>query len=207
MKKTFLLLAGLISFISFAQEDFNKSKIIQLNSDLSINRAYMNIKLFVNKNKEFFYQKSSKKNETDVDIVRLFVPDNPIIYEEEDKKIVCKAVYVYPGTSFGLRTLFIEYNVTFQFRDGRMKVDLDGFKYTHYEMSASSRPVQQAIYGLKDSGDCSSKGTLEQLSRCNHFKKQIKKALEAINNNSESILTAIETEAKKIKSFSDDSDW
>ncbi len=206
MKKTILLLIGFISFISFAQEDFNKSKVIQLDPALSAKDIYQNTKLFISKNADFFYQKSDIKDEVNMKIVRLFVPEQPIVYDEENKKIVCKSVFVYPSSGFSLRTLFVEYNITYHFRDGRMKVDLDNFGYTHYEISNNGNANQQQIYGFKDSGDCSSKGTLEQLSRCNRFQKQIKKALEAIDNNSEVILSKIESEAKQIKTSSDDSD-
>ena len=65
-----------------------------------------------------------------------------------------------------IRVLYLAYDLILRIKDSRYKYTIENFTYTHYNQAKGK---QSQIYGMKDQGDCKSKGDLEGLlagARC-----------------------------------------
>ena len=102
----------------------------------------------------------SNQNSAQVDI--LYKNENPItLSEKNDKKIIARVVTKYTGGAIlCIRILYFEYDIILKFKSGRYKFEVTNFRYTHYNQSTMK---QMQLYGIKDSGDCNSRNSLENL--------------------------------------------
>ena len=104
-----------------------------------------------------------KSNSSKVDI--LYKNDQPLKYHDfNEKKVIGKGMLKYSETGRGcLHIFYFEYDIRVLIKDYKCKIEITNFTYTHYN-SVTMNQIQ--IYGLKDQGYCSSKGTIENLIKC-----------------------------------------
>lgn len=104
-----------------------------------------------------------KSNSSKVDI--LYKNDQPLKYHDfNEKKVIGKGMLKYSETGRGcLHIFYFEYDIRVLIKDFKCKIEITNFTYTHYN-SVTMNQIQ--IYGLKDQGYCSSKGTIENLIKC-----------------------------------------
>ena len=106
---------------------------------------------------------TNKINLNQIDL--LYKIDQPLKYQDiNEKKVIGNGVLKYSETGRGcLHTFYFQYDIKVLVKDYRCKIEISNFTYTHYNQANLQ---QMQIYGLKDQGYCSSKGTIENLIKC-----------------------------------------
>lgn len=208
----------------FSQEPFPKndegkieySEVIKVDSTKNDEQLFKTAKEFFSTNLQNFQRSNSEKNfqganiwlgtpkRNSEQVDALFRNDKPItLSEKEDKKLVARIVNKYTGGTMGcIRILYFEYDIILRFKDGRYKYQATNFRYTHYNQASMK---QSQIYGMKDSGDCNSKNSLENLLNCQRCKKEFQKMFQYLNIDTNKLLAEMK-EYIKI-SDSEDDNW
>lgn len=152
-------------------------EIIELDTTYKADRIFGLVKEWFSTNTKNFNRSNSdknfdfwtmvsgnvKSNSSKVDI--LYKNDQPLKYHDfNEKKVIGKGMLKYSETGRGcLHIFYFEYDIRVLIKDYKCKVEITNFTYTHYN-SVTMNQIQ--IYGLKDQGYCSSKGTIENLIKC-----------------------------------------
>jgi hypothetical protein len=163
---------------------------------LSKEWATTNIKLFNGSNSEdqagvvstFFG--INKGNPSSVD--QLFKNDQPLkFHDDATKRLVVRGVHKYTGGNFGcLRIVYLEYDVKVAVKDSKAKIEITNLGYTHYNQM-SMKQVQ--LYGWSDSGDCKSKGQIEELLKCDSCEGSLNDLYSYIDRQSIEIMNSYKT--------------
>lgn len=159
------------------------SDVINLDSTYTATNIYSSAKEFVLTNTKAFNRSNSENHGSGKDAIwglsknkgesvdLLYKNENPLKLDDPGKRITAKGVFKYTGRDAlapVLRLMYVEYNVNIYIKDGRYKIDITDFNYTHY----NNREMKQMQIGTwKDEGPCSSKGKIETLLICDKAKK------------------------------------
>jgi len=110
-------------------------------------------------------------------------------YDPETKTIFAHALFRNEGSTMGcIKLMIIKSDVIIQYKDGKTKISITNFSYRHYNISTGE---EQPIYGT-DRGDCKSKATLEQLSKCNHCENRKEELFKFVKKSSKDIIKQYE---------------
>lgn len=175
-----------IAFQAFGQTKLNVDsttgkviyrEIIELDTTYKADRIFGLVKEWFSTNTKNFNRSNSdknvdfwtmvtgnmKSNSAKVDI--LYKNDQPLkYYDINEKKVIGKGMLKYSETGrVCLHIFYFEYDIRVLIKDYKCKIEITNFTYTHYN-SVTMNQVQ--IYGAKDQGYCSSKGTMENLIKC-----------------------------------------
>ena len=124
-------------------------------------------------------------------------------YDNETKTLLAHALFRNEGSTMGcIKLMIIKCDIIIQFKDGKTRISITNFSYRHYNISTGE---EQPIYG-SDRGDCKSKATLEELSRCNHCENRKEEIFKFVNKSSMDIIKQYE-EYMISKSSVLKSDW
>jgi len=207
------------SQVTFPINDQGKveySEVIKVDSSISDIHLYESAKEFFSTNLQNFQRGNSEKNSeganlligysnqnsAQVDI--LYINENPItLSEKNDKKIIARVVNKYTGGVMGcIRVLYFEYDIILKFKSSRYKFEVTNFRYTHYNQSTMK---QMQLYGIKDSGDCNSKNSLENLLNCKKCKKEFQNMYQFLDSDTKLLISEMNKYIQNVKP--EDDDW
>lgn len=136
----------------------------------------------------------------------MFKNDSPVKYSDANsQKLVVKIVNRYEGGGFGcVRLVWWEYDVILKFKDGRYRIELTNFSYSHFSNANSAMKVQ--FYGMQDGGDCSSSGNIENLLHCLNCINEFSQMYSYLIRDSREVMKLIREGIAKQAANKDD-DW
>ncbi len=163
---------GTVAFVS----------IIELDSSYKVSDIHSLAKEFIQTKGASFNRANSENNYSPKEAIwgvgkartdnvdALFRNDSPLKIDEPNR-LSAKAIFKYSGRDAlqaAIRLMYIEFIVNMYIKDGKYKLEMTNFSYTHY----NNRLMQQSQIGTwKDEGPCSSKGTFDTLLGCDKVKK------------------------------------
>ena len=214
----FIGLSPLLAQVDFPKNDDGEisfSEVIQTENDLTSDYIYENFKEWISTKSSNFNRSNSEKNAQGKEVWlgttksnfqhvdALFKNDEPLkLADKESMKIIGKIVNKYTGGTMGcIRIIYLEYDLIIRIKDGRYKYDIENFSYTHYNQATGK---QSQIYGMKDEGDCISKGDLAELLACTRCKKEFEKFYNYMLSDIESFTTEMKSEIDK---KTEDDNW
>ncbi len=192
--------------------------IIQLNTTYKADQIFSIVKEWFSTNTKNFNRSNSDKNANGGNVLlgiqkgnstqldQLYNNTQPLKFQDAiEKKLIGKGVYKFTGGSFGcIRVLFIEYDIKVFVKDSKLKVEITNLNYTHYNQVSMA---QTQIYGFNDTGDCTSKNTIENLIKCNHCADDLEYLYSYLNYDMSILTTNLKTFLKDNKKASSSDGW
>jgi hypothetical protein len=136
----------------------------------------------------------------------MFKNDIPLKYSDANSQtLIVKIVNRYEGGGFGcVRIVWWEYDLKLKFKDGRYKIEVVNFKYSHFSNANTAIKVQ--FYGMEDGSDCGSYGNIENLLRCQPCMNEFREMYSYLIGDSRILMQYIRKEIKK-NALKKDDDW
>ncbi|MFO8130417.1 MAG: DUF4468 domain-containing protein [Bacteroidales bacterium] len=207
----FLVVTSIYAQVDFPKNDDGEisfSEVVQTENELASDVIYDNFKEWISTKSSNFNRSNSEKNFQGAGVWlgttksnfqhvdALFKNDMPLkLADKESMKIIGKVVNKYTGgTTRCIRIVYLEYDLIIGIKDGRYKYEIENFSYTHYNQATGK---QSQIYGMKDKGDCKSKGDLGELLSCTRCKKDFAEFYSYIQSDIKSFVTDMKAEIDK----------
>lgn len=117
--------------------------------------------------------------------------DQPVKTKDQEKGIFTGVGSIkYSGGIGCIRLMYLTFDLAVFAKDGRYRVVVNNFTYTHYN---TANLLQMQLYGWKDEGVCSSRNTLEELTKCDHCIPELNKFYTYVNTEIEELIKSLET--------------